>query len=240
MMLNLYRGDSFFNKKSNPGMYRSEGLTSSALGAGGDPKNIERLSLLETVKRHIDHLKCYENDYYKITDYISFSECEETAKLWASDLKPDDLIDCLTPYQETRYVFNLQIPEAELISISKGVWEFNYACNKDLKSSNIDNEIESFVLRYNTCPLCGSVKKIHNIILVKPSLFMSDVSGEINYKRAITLGEKNTEWLILPNDSIGNNFRSTRIQRANFWTANHYILRNESRSDVDLKSSKLA
>jgi hypothetical protein len=32
------------------------------MGAGGDPRNIENISLLQTVKRHIDHTLKLEKD----------------------------------------------------------------------------------------------------------------------------------------------------------------------------------
>lgn len=40
-MLELYRGDSLYNLRSKPGLYRTDGITSAAMGAGGDPRNIE-------------------------------------------------------------------------------------------------------------------------------------------------------------------------------------------------------
>lgn len=235
-MLNLYRGDSIFNTKSKPARYRSEGLTSSAFGGGGDPKNIERVSFLETVKQHIDHLKSYEKDYFKITDYISFSEQEEIAMRWSADLKPDELVACTIPFTETRYVFHMQIPENELKAIATGVWEFNYACNTDLKSSNIPgDDLLTFALRYSSCPLCDPNSKSHSLMLVKPSMFMSDLINVAKYRRANKLADKNDEWIILPNDLIEHGLRGTRIPRANFWEANHYVLRGEPQRNVNFK-----
>ncbi len=127
-----------------------------------------------------------------------------------------------------REVFHMQIPESELKVISTGVWEFNYACNKDLRSSNIPgDDIRTFALRYSSCPLCGSVSKLHSLLLVKPSMFMSDLTNVAKYKRANKLADKNDEWMILPNDLIEHGLRGTRIPRADFWQARHYLLQNE-------------
>lgn len=232
-MLNLYRGDSLFNIKSKPGKYRSEGITSSALGAGGDPQNIERITLLETVKQHIDHLKSYEKEYYKITDYISFSESEETAINWAADCKPDKLVKCAIPLKETRYVFHLALNKKDLRNISNGVWEFNFACNTNLKSSNFSaNSLLDHVLKYYACPLCGSASKSHSLLLIRPSVIMSGLNDR-KYKRANNLAEKNDEWLVLPNDLIEHGHRGTRIPRADFWHVQHYILSDEPERDIN-------
>lgn len=34
----------------------TEGITSAAMGAGGEPENIEKILLLQTGKQHIDHI----------------------------------------------------------------------------------------------------------------------------------------------------------------------------------------
>ena len=237
-MLHLYRGDSIYNKKTQPGLYRGNGLTSAAFGGGGDPMNIEKKGLLETVKEHIDHIKGYEREYYSITDYISFSENWDTAKCWAADRNPNNLIPCLEPYQETRYIFHLKIPKSEIKEISTGVWEFHFACNKNLKTANNSKDIlTTYALTYHDCPVCNSVLKAHSIILVQTTLFIPNLKDD-KYKRAKKLSDKNDEWLILPNDLDHHVFkhRTTRIPRADFWIAEHYNLDGETRDGGNIET----
>lgn len=231
-MLSLYRGDYFENEKSKPFRYYSEGITSSAFGAGGDPNNIERISFLETIKQHIDHLKAFEKEYFKITDYVSFSDTEETAKKWAAGLTSEKLVPFDVPYQETRYVFKLNIPVNDLNRISEGVWEYNFACNKDLKDGyQADDCFKTYALRARDCPVCGGITKAHRLVLVSTLAFLSDRKGDDRFDRANILALKNSEWLILPYDLIDHKHRATRIPRADFWTVNHYILENEDPRD---------
>ncbi|HAL81843.1 MAG TPA: hypothetical protein DCO83_06090 [Mucilaginibacter sp.] len=227
--LNLFRGDDILNLKSKPGRYRSEGLTSSAFGARGDPENIEKITFLETVKQHIDHLKTFEKDYFKITDYISFSDSEAIAKNWAAGLKPDELVACSTPFLETRYVFKMQIPNNELKPITTGVWEYRYACNTNLKCANVPNaDINTLALRYNPCPICQSTFKNHSLLLINPTIYLAGLASDKKYKRANQLAAKNGEWMIVPNDAVDFKHRTTRIPRADFWNADCYTIKRET------------
>jgi hypothetical protein len=227
-ILNLYRGDSILNKNTNAGEFRSEGIRSAAFGGGGDPRNIEKLSLLATVKQHVDHLTQAEKDYYKITDFISFSEQEAIAIKWAADLKPDELEECQVPYQETRYVFRLQIERKQLTPISKGVWAYLYQCNARLKSSNHPNGfINTIALQNAGCDVCGGVTKAHSLILIKPAHCIEGLKKEPEFKRTHQLAVKNDEWLLLPNDLMEHGFRRTRIYRADFWDARLYTKKGE-------------
>jgi len=226
--LHLYRGDSIHNTNTNPGTFRSEGIRTAAFGAGGDPRNIEKLTPLKTIKDHIDHIKPAEKDYYAITDFISFTERESTAQRWAADLKPDKLLSCPTPYEETRYVFHVVIPWAELRPISKGVWEYKYQCNPQSKHSNYAGDlINTLILQQVSCDVCGGFMKAHSLLLVKPSAFMDDMDSDAAYKRALRLAVKNDEWLLLPNDLMDHGFRRTRIYPADFWLANLYTIMGE-------------
>ncbi|MXV14328.1 hypothetical protein [Hufsiella ginkgonis] len=83
-IVHLYRGDSIYNECTNPSGFRSEGIRSAAFGGGGNPKNIENLGGLSTIKAHIDHLLESDKNYYKITDFISFTKDEAIAKKMGS------------------------------------------------------------------------------------------------------------------------------------------------------------
>ncbi len=233
--LTLFRGDDIINDRTKPAIYRSEGIVSGAFGAGGAPKEIERKGFLKSVKEHIDHLKDFEIQYYKISDYISFSEEEEIAKLWASRKRPENLISTTEPYAETRYVFKMDIPMEELKPIVPGVYEYRFACNKNLKTAYKLNEydvyepiLQTYALQFADCPQCGSVHKSHSIIVINPLVAFNHLKDDKNIKRSIRLAQKNLEWLILPNDIIQDGFRASRIQPANFWKAEGYTMLGEA------------
>jgi len=229
-MLELFRGDSLYNLKSKPGLYRTEGITSPAMGAGGDPENIEKISLLHTVKRHIDHTLKIEKDYYAITDYISFTTEEKTARKWAAGNKDVELDKCLKPYLETRYVFKLMIECSELIPLSTGVWLYRFACNNSKKTSNVPGSIVGQLLAQKNCPMCHGIAKNHSLILIDTLGFSDLADGD--FKRANLLADKNKEWLILPNDPLENSpHRCTRIQPADFWTVEHFTLASDDPRD---------
>ncbi|MES2829225.1 MAG: hypothetical protein V4687_13770 [Bacteroidota bacterium] len=229
-VLSLYRGDSIHNQKTNPGTFRSDGIRSGAFGGGGDPRNIEKLLPLTTIKQHIDHITQVAKDYYKITDFISFTEQEATALNWAADLKPDELLPCTTPYEETRYVFHVAILKTELKPVSKGVWSYQYQCNPRLKLSNyVNGFLKTFALQNAGCDVCGGMVKRHSLLLIKPIDFMEDLNGQPEFKRTLKLAVKNDEWLLLPNDLMDHGFRRTRIYPADFWKANQYIKKGEPR-----------
>lgn len=232
--LHLYRGDDLTNERTKPAIYRSEGIVSGAFGGGGNPKEIERRGFLKSIKQHIDHLKDFEINYYRISDYISFSESEEIAKRWASRNKPNDLVPTAEPYSETRYIFKLSIPLNELKLIANGVYEFCFACNKNLKTPFKLNEFDplevithTWALQYADCPVCNSFQKNHSIIVINPLLAFDRQKEEKEFKRSLKLAEKNSEWIILPNDIIDNGFRGSRIQPADFWGMHGYKMAGE-------------
>jgi hypothetical protein len=233
--LNLYRGDSIYNQNSNPGGFRSEGIRSGAFGGGGDPQNIEKLGALSVIKTHIDHLTRAEKNYYKITDFISFTEDEMIAKKWAADLKLGDLLTCPEPFRETRYVFHVIISESDLVPIAKGVWVYNYQCTPDKRLAyRADDLIGTFALQQAGCDVCGGVSKLHSVILIKPAIVLEDLASQSRYQRALKLAVKNDEWLLLPNDIMEQGqFRRTRIYVADFWNADLYIKKGEPTREPD-------
>ena len=233
--LHLYRGDDINNDRTKPAIYRSEGIISSAFGSFGDPLNIERIGFLETIKTHVDHVKDFELNYYKITDYISFSENEDTAKAFSARFKPENLIPCPEAYKETRYVFHVKIPFDELIPITAGVWEYKFKCNPNLKQVYKLNEDEPFetiahnwALTFVGCETCGAMQKNHSMLVINPLLILNELPEQKKYKRAKNLILKNNEWLLLPNDIINFGHRGTRIQLADFWDVHGYTIKGEA------------
>ena len=231
--LSLYRGDSFYNSKTNPGWYRSNGITSSALGAGGDPMNIEKITVLTTIKRHIEHKKKLEKEYFKISDYLSFSESEERAKQWASGHAVEMLIPSKDKFFETRYVFKLQIDFNDLKEVSNGVFEYRFVCNTLLRTSSALTEPPElsfaidYALQHASCQVCNSSRSDHLITLICPRMLLEDLVGDNEFVRAYEFTKNDKEWLVLPNDFIDSRFRSTMIPPANFWTVDNYNLMGE-------------
>jgi hypothetical protein len=139
-------------------------------------------------------------------------------------------------FAETRYVFKMDIPVDELTPITKGVFEFRFACNKDLKNPYKLNEDDPFetvarqwALRYAICEQCGGVQKNHFIRVINPQIAFDHLTADKDFKRSLRLAKKNLEWLILPNDIINNGFRAARIQPANFWKVQGYTMEGEEK-----------
>jgi hypothetical protein len=229
-MLELYRGDSLYNLRSRPGLYRTDGITSAAMGAGGDPRNIENISPLQTVKRHIDHTLKLEKDYYQITDYISFTDREETARKWAAGNSDEPLIDCRDPYLETRYLFKMHIAQPDLEPMAEGVWLYRFACNPRKKTSNVPGSPMGQLLAQKPCPMCLGIQRNHSLILIDTLGFSPLAKGD--FKRANRLADNNKEWLVLPNDPLSSSsHRCTRIQPADFWTVERFTLASDEPRD---------
>lgn len=70
--MNLYRGDNIFNERTEPGLYRNNGLRSKAFGGGSSPENIETQGLIETVRRHIKPVDSIDNSYYDVQTTFHF------------------------------------------------------------------------------------------------------------------------------------------------------------------------
>jgi hypothetical protein len=233
-ILTLYRGDNIDNKRTKPAIYRSEGIVSGAFDGSGPPDMIERLEFLNSIKIHIDHLLEVEKDFYHISDYISFSECEEIAEKWASRKQPEFLNRCYVQYRETRYVFRMRISIDELKPLEKGVWEYKFACNPNLKLPYKLNAVDEFepialtwALQFSGCAICGGTHKNHSIKIIDPIQYLAGQSSEKKFKRSLKLSKKNLEWIVLPNDIIKKGFRAARIQPANFWDVQGYTMSGE-------------
>ncbi|TCD18941.1 hypothetical protein EZ456_20815 [Pedobacter psychrodurus] len=233
-ILTLFRGDSIYNTKTKPGSYRSEGLTSSAFGAGSDPQNIEKKTLLRTIKEHIDHKKKLEKVYFRISDYLAFSESKSRAMEWASGMQPELLQPCTEAYTETRYLFEMKIPHPLLREISTGIYEFRFSCNTTLKRANSPGET-AFVLnnlfQMQICRICESKHPYHSLILICPRMLLQELSDNPDFVRAYELTSKDLEWLVLPNDPINFGLRGTRIQPADFWQADWFTIAGEPARD---------
>ncbi len=235
MNLTLYRGDKFFNKKTEPGIYRGNGLTSKAFYGKSDPAYISKEGFKETIKMHVNPISIRDQAIYDVTAYLSFTENIDRALFWAGD-KGIQLTEVGDDYTETRYVFTAIILKADLIPLADSIYEFRFACNTKLKKANAPDPlgINSYVLQYNTCPLCNGVAKVHSIILVDTVNFLERYKHTTEYDGAYYNAMEDSEWLLLPNDPLGS-YQSARIPRSDFWTAKHYRLVSEPPRDSYLK-----
>jgi hypothetical protein len=232
--MRLYRGDNIFNKLTEPGLYRNNGLRSKAFGAGSNPENIEIKGLLETIRCHVKPIFTEDKNYYDVTDYLSFSYSSDRALYWCSDrntlkLNPSD------DYQETRYFFTLDLDDNYLQALGNSMYTYSFSCNPRLKTSDSNNEIHKAVFEtlYATevCPLCKNKYNVHKILLINSYDYLSTHSSHSKYDGAIKFAKQDSEWLVLPCDPLGKH-RSARIPRADFWHAELFNVDAEERPDL--------
>ena len=233
--MQLFRGDKIFNEKTKPGLYRNNGLRSKAFGSGSNPENIELTGLLESIRRHIRPINNSDIEYYDVTDYLSFSESRERALYWCRD-KDSLIIDKVDDYKETRYLFILQIDDSYIRKIGDGICMYYYSCNPKLKASDSGEEPHVSALRLvhnnEICQICNNQNKTHRIILINSYEYLTKNAKQAKYNGAMEFAKKDMEWLVLPFDPMGKH-RSSRIQRADFWFAEHYKAVGEKRPTLD-------
>ncbi len=229
--MELFRGDKIYNDNTKPFLYRNNGLLTKAFGSGCNPKNIELQGLLESIRKHVNPEDISDRKYYNVTDFLSFSQSRERAIFWCSDMD-SLLIKNTSDYNETRYLFKMVIDEQELKSHGKGIYSYNFSCNPRLKCSDSGQEPHFSFLRdlysKEICSICKNQYKMHAILLINSFEYLSEYQTQSKYEGAINFAYNDKEWLIFPFDSIGIH-RSTRIPRANFWSAEHFEVIGEKR-----------
>jgi len=236
MNLILYRGDTIYNKRTQPGIYRGNGLTSKAFFGGSDPAYIQKIGLLDTIRIHINPVGIAHKHIYDTSAYLSFSENINRALYWASNKKADLLEEVKDDYTETRYIFTAIIPRLDLVPLSNAIYEYRFACNTNLKTSNApDPGFITWSLRYNKCSICQGNEKNHSILLIDTVNFLETHRHLSTFDGAYGNAVEDSEWLLLSNDPL-EKFQSARIQRANFWSVNHYRLKTEQPRNPNLFS----
>lgn len=225
----LYRGDFVYNTLTSPGRFRFDGITTKSFGKG-DPKYIEKNGLLNTIQAHIAPKTIKDNSYYNVTDFLSFSTNLKRAQYWAANKNTLLLNPCDKEYSETRYLFSLTINDEELqtLSITDGIYIFNYQCNPKLKKGNSPNPIESAIIRRDYCEICNLKEKSHSLILIDSVKYLTQFPNAQNCQDALSFAKTDEEWLILPFDPITNG-RSSRIHRADFWNVELFNVVGEQR-----------
>jgi hypothetical protein len=233
--MKLYRGDFVHNILTSPGRFRCDGITAKSFGKG-DPKYIEKNSLLKAIQQHIDPKTKEDKRYYNVTDFLSFSTNFERAQYWATNKNTLILNPCDEEYLETRYLFTLNINEQELqpLSTTQGIYKYNYQCNPNLKKSNSPNPIENAIIRRDSCEVCNLNGKLHSIILIDTVKYLTQFPNAQNCQGALSLAKIDEEWLILPNDPMRNG-RSSRIHRAEFWNVELFNVVGEQRDPYEFQ-----
>lgn len=227
--MKLYRGDNICNKLTEPRLYRFDGLRTKAFGKG-DPAYIEKKGLLETIRQHInpDPNSIEDKSLYDTTPFISFSSKTIRAFYWLTDKNKFKVDECLVDFSETRYLFEINIPDNELINVGNGIYSFKFLCNPKLKTANSPDPIFSSALplMYGVidCPICEKKYKVHEIILIDVVTFLQKFKEMEKFKGAYELAEEDGEWLLLPFDRMPDKSgsRFNRIPRADFWKVKHF------------------
>jgi hypothetical protein len=233
--MKLYRGDKILNESTNPGIYRNNGIRSKAFGSGASPANIELQGLLQSITKHVKPATKEDIVYYDVTDFISFSENQERARYWCSDRGTLILEEC-QDFLETRYIFTMDISDSELQNHGNGIYSFKYKCNPLLKGSDVGNFINEAVIRAaaanQECPHCFQRETYHFLILINSLQYLTSYPDHEKIKGAIEFAKADQEWLLLPCDKLGMH-RTTRIPRADFWSATHFSVIGENRPEMN-------
>lgn len=233
--MKLYRGDNIFNDKTEPFLYRNNGLLSKAFGSECNPANIELQGLLESIRKHVKPENISDKNYYDITDFLSFSESRERALFWCSDMERL-ILQNVDNYQETRYLFVMYFDNCNVKSLGNGIYTFNFYCNPSLKTSDSGKETHLTFLKHlhreEICPICRNQIKNHRILLINSFEYLKENAHHSKYNGAIEFAEKDKEWLILPFDPLRIH-RSVRIPRADFWVAEHFKGIGEKRPSLN-------
>ena len=232
--MKLYRGDKIWSS-SEPGRYRFDGIRSKSFGKG-KPAYIKAEMLLETIRQHINPASPLDQLIYNSTEFISFSTSQSRAMFWLSDKNSLDLHETNADYQETRYLFEVNINECELSPFDRyeTMFLYRFACNYELKMSNSSSLIEQAIIQgtppgtyFKSCPMCQKTERNHLIVLIDAPKYLQKYKNSDDYDGAIINAQDDNEWLILPVDRIAQ-FSGTTIPRADFWSAKHYIGEGET------------
>lgn len=233
--MKLYRGDKIWNS-SEPGRYRFDGIRSKSFGKG-KPAYIKAEMLLETIRQHINPASPLDQLIYNSTEFISFSTSQSRAMYWLSDKNSLHLQEANTDYTETRYLFEVNINESDLLPFDQysTMFLYRFACNYELKRANSSSIMEQAIIQatppgtdFKSCPICGKIERNHLIILIDAPKYLRQYKNSAEYDGAIINAQDDNEWLILPVDRF-TNISGTTIPRANFWSAKHYIALGETR-----------
>jgi hypothetical protein len=225
----LFRGDDFWND-TEPGRFWFDGLRARSF-AKGDPAYIKKEGLLKAILQHIHHPTTADKNYYQATDFISFSRDKARSTMFARGVKNSVMAPCTHPYQETRYIFTMNIPDGDLVCIGDGLYTFSFRCNLTLKKANSASPMDGAIQHYDTCHLC-QVGPRHSILLVNTVEYLLQHREEEKVKDALGLATTDAEWLIFPNDPLVPVGRSSTIPRADFWTAEIFSVAGESRDPM--------
>lgn len=213
-----------------PGRYRFDGLHAKSFGRG-DPAYIQREGIIKAVRQHINHPTPVDQGYYDVSDFISFSRDKDRALFWLRDKGRLLLRPCTAPYTETRYLFTMHIPQNELVLEHDGVYTFSFFCDPLLREPNADTLIDRAVSGTIDCPCVRSGMK-HRIVLIDAVQFLNAHHYVATSADALVLASQDQEWLVVPNDPLPPRGRSSRIQRAAFWSTELFNVDGESRDPM--------
>jgi hypothetical protein len=233
--MKLYRGDNIFNTKTTPYLYRNNGLLSKAFWGKDNPCNIERLGLLQTIYKHINPQNSIDREYYNTTDFISFSTSRKRAEYWCSD-KGQLILEAAKDYEETRYLFILDIEDKYFKNLGRGIHSYSFYCNPQLKTTDSNNPFHKVAsslayYRQEPCSVCNNKKRNHQIILINAVEYLKSYPQQMTSEKALQNATLDEEFLILPLDYV-EQFRETRIPRADFWTVELYKNIKETRPEL--------
>lgn len=238
MRLNkLFRGDTVLNK-TMPERYRSCGIMSKLIN-GGNPAYIQRNGLIKSIQAHINPFTEGEKVFLSKSEFISFTEDENIAKIYCSyDKKRNDyflneLTEC-EEYYETRYIFSLDISDCVPLNIEEGIYLLEYQCNPERrKSDGLNENVIEFQLKVDwyECEVCRR-KERHKMFIIDSDRFLEYHKEYILNVGAFENAKMDKEWLILPRD-YHKDFRgfSSMIPVSKIWNAKHYILKSEQKRD---------
>lgn len=170
----------------------------------GDPAYITKKGIYQSVKNHVSPTNEEELKFYNTSHFLSFSECKNKAKWYASDKDEDP--DCEgKEYPERRYIFTLDLSRVQIKSFHKYIFDIFYSC-------------------YNgNCETCQGRKNSHQILILDVVSILKENPSYQTDKQALASAEQDKEWLVLPFDYKPELFgHSAKILPSNFWTVEFF------------------
>jgi hypothetical protein len=226
--MNLYRGDNIFNARTTPELFRFDGLMSGSFGKG-DPAYVQKNGLLKSIRQHIRQFDSTDREYYQRSDFFSFSMDRQRAEYWLTNRNSIQIEKCINEYDETRYLFIMDIKDSELLFIEKGIYSYNFRCNTKLKRPNGNSLQEQVLVGYDTgCPICD-LGQNHQVIFINSIEYLMANPADYKVADALSAAIEDSEWMLLSNDYFGR-LKSSRIPRADFWRAELYKGSGETRN----------
>jgi hypothetical protein len=195
----LWRGQKLIPHDPRTALFRTEGIL-SRLPAGGDPTYVTRVGIWGAAQHHVKPVGMTEEQFYRTSSFLSFSESRDTALRFAVGNPPRELLPC-PEYFEEAVLFELDIT-ARRDTGTPGVFLLQYFCDYDLVRPNLPTEDEAYSALEVSCEYCAEKRRLHTLLLINVSHFLKAYPNSGTRQKALEYAISDQEWLVYPIDPI--------------------------------------